>query len=151
MTSPTATNLKKVKEKLSLPKPWDNIVIFLLNILITIPIFIIAHQNLIDPEWFLHIDRVLLFVVILVLVQLALRLLKTVIIICIFLYLLALIWGTLFGGYGFNSVFEDYRAMIYTMSEDANPQDIIISKLLPFPNKSKIIDAVDYTNPKVRN
>ena len=26
-----------------------------------------------------------------------------------------------------------------------------ISKLLPFPNKSKIIDAVDFKNPKVRN
>uniref|UniRef100_UPI00404734BB transglutaminase domain-containing protein n=2 Tax=Flavobacterium TaxID=237 RepID=UPI00404734BB len=26
-----------------------------------------------------------------------------------------------------------------------------IEKLLPFPNKSKIIDAVDFANPKVRN
>ncbi len=41
--------------------------------------------------------------------------------------------------------------MIYTMNENPNPQDIIISKLLPFPNKSQIIDAVDYNNPKVRN
>lgn len=151
MTSTEKTKIQKIKEKLSLPKPWDSVVIFFLNILIAIPIFIIVHQNIIDPEWFLHIDRVLLFIAILVLIQLLLRMLKTVIIICIFLYLLALIWGTLFGGYGFNSVFEDYRAMIYTMSEDANPQDIIIAKLLPFPNKSKIIDAVDYTNPKVRN
>lgn len=151
MTSSQQTKIQKIKEKLSLPKPWDNVVIFFLNILIAIPIFIIVHQNIIDPEWFLHIDRILLFIVILVLIQLVLRMLKTVIIICIFLYLLALIWGTLFGGYGFNSVFDDYRAMIYTMSDDANPQDIIIAKLLPFPNKSKIIDAVDYTNPKVRN
>lgn len=151
MTSSEKTKIQKIKEKLSLPKPWDNVVIFFLNILIAIPVFIIVHQNIIDPEWFLHIDRVLLFIAILVIIQLLLRMLKTVIIICIFLYLLALIWGTLFGGYGFNSVFEDYRAMVYTMSEDANPQDIIIAKLLPFPNKSKIIDAVDYTNPKVRN
>jgi len=151
MTLSEKTKIQKIKEKLSLPKPWDNVVIFFLNILIAIPIFIIVHQNIIDPEWFLHIDRVLLFIVILVIIQLMLRMLKTVIIICIFLYLLALIWGTLFGGYGFNSVFEDYRAMIYTMSDDANPQDVIIAKLLPFPNKSKIIDAVEYTNPKVRN
>ncbi|UUC44979.1 transglutaminase domain-containing protein [Flavobacterium cerinum] len=151
MTSSEKTKIQKIKEKLSLPKPWDSVVIFFLNILIAIPIFIIVHQNIIDPEWFLHIDRVLLFIAILVIIQLLLRMLKTVIIICIFLYLLALIWGTLFGGYGFYSVFEDYRAMVYTMSEDANPQDIIIAKLLPFPNKSKIIDAVDYTNPKVRN
>jgi len=143
--------LKVVRDRLSLPKPWDTVVIFLLNILIAIPIFIIAHQNLINPEWWLHIDRILLFLIILIAIQLALRLLKTVIIICVFLYLIALVWGTLFGGYGFNAVYEDYRSMVYTMADDPNPQDIIISKLLPFPNKAKIIDAVNFDNPKVRN
>ncbi len=143
--------LKIVRDKLSLPKPWDSVVIFLLNILIAIPVFIIAHQNLINPEWWLHLDRILLFLIILVIIQLILRLLKTVIIICIFLYLIALVWGTLFGKYGFNAVFEDYRSMVYTMADDPNPQDIIISKLLPFPNKGKIIDAVNFDNPKVRN
>ena len=37
------------------------------------------------------------------------------------------------------------------MAEDPHPQDIIISKLLPFPNKGKIIDAVNYDSPRVRN
>lgn len=143
--------LKIVRDKLSLPKPWDTVVIFLLNILIAVPIFIIAHQNLINLDWALHLDRILLFLIILVIIQLILRLLKTVIIICIFLYLIALVWGTLFGKYGFNAVFEDYRSMVYTMADDPNPQDIIISKLLPFPNKGKIIDAVNFDNPKVRN
>lgn len=143
--------LKVVRDRLSLPKPWDTVVIFLLNILIAIPIFIIAHQNLINPEWWLHLDRILLFLIILIAIQLALRLLKTVIIICVFLYLIALVWGTLFGGYGFNAVYEDYRSMVYTMADDPNPQDIIISKLLPFPNKAKIIDAVNFDSPKVRN
>jgi transglutaminase-like putative cysteine protease len=65
--------------------------------------------------------------------------------------LISLLFGTLFGNYGFNRVFEDYRYMIYSMKENPNPQDLILSKLLPFPNKSKIIDAVDFKNPKVRN
>ena len=139
------------KEKLSLPKPWDSVVIFLLNILITIPIFLIVHQNFIDPEWALNLDRVIIFIVIIVSIQLTLRLAKTIIILIIFLYLIALLYGTLFGNYGFNRVFEDYRYMVYSMSETQNPQDIIVAKLLPFPNKSKIIDAVDFSNPKVRN
>jgi hypothetical protein len=46
----------------------------------------------------------------------------------------------------FNSVFEDYDSMLYTMSDNPNPQDIIIAKLLPFP-KSKIINAIEYENP----
>ncbi len=144
-------SFSKIKEKLSLPKPWDNVIIFLLNVLIAIPVFLIAHQNFIELHWYYNLDRILLFIVILVLIQLILRTLKTIIIICIFFYLLTLLYGTLFGNYGFNRVFEDYKYMIYSMSENPKPQDLIISKLLPFPNKSKIIDAVDYTNPKVRN
>jgi hypothetical protein len=54
------------------------------------------------------------------------------------------------GNYGFNSVFEDYDSMLYTMSDNPNPQDIIIAKL-PFPNKSKIINAIEYENPQRKN
>jgi hypothetical protein len=140
-----------IKEKLSLPKPWDNVVIFLLNTLIAIPAFLIAHQNLIDLDWILHLDRIFLFIAIIVIIQLLLRSVKTVIILIAFLYVISLLIGTLFGNYGFNRVFEDYRYMIYSMKENPNPQDLILSKLLPFPNKSKIIDAVDFKNPKVRN
>ena len=145
---PTIT---EIKEKLSLPKPWDSVVIFLLNILIAIPTFLILHQNLIELNWVYNLDRILLFILLLIAIQLVLRLLKTIIIICIALYLVALIYGTLFGNYGFYRVFEDYRFMIYAMSENPYPQDLIVAKLLPFPNKSKIINAVDFTNPKVRN
>lgn len=141
----------KIKEKLSLPKPWDTVIIFMLNILVTIPVFLIAHQNLIELNWPYNLDRILLFVVILAAIQLILQSLKTIIILCVFFYLISLIYGTVFGNYGFDRVYEDYRYMIYSMSESPKPQDLIISKLLPFPNKSKIIDAVDFTNPKVRN
>ena len=150
MTSNIPT-IAEIKEKLSLPKPWDSVVIFLLNILIAIPTFLILHQNLIELNWVYNLDRILLFILVIVIIQLILRMLKTIIIICIALYLVALIYGTLFGNYGFYRVFEDYRYMIYAMSEDPYPQDLIVAKLLPFPNKSKIIKSVDFTNPKVRN
>lgn len=149
-------NIKKfsfqnIKQKLQVKKPWDDVIIFVLNILIAVPVFLIAHQNLIELNWFFNIDRILLFLLIIVVIQLILRLLRTVIIICIILYILLLIYGTAFGNYGFNSVYEDYDSMIYTMSDNPYPQDIIIAKLLPFPNKSKILSAIEYQNPKVRN
>lgn len=137
--------------KFQVKKPWDMLIIFVLNILLTIPIFLIAHQNLIDLQWILHLDRIILFIVIVVLIQFALRAMRRVTLISIFAYLIILFIGTVFGGYGFKSVYEDYRYMLYSMSEDPNPQDIIISKLLPFPNKSKVIDAIQYDNPKVRS
>lgn len=142
---------QKIKDKLQVPRPWDMVIIFVLNILIAVPVFILIHQNIIDPQWPFQIDRILLFIAIVVAIQLTLRLMRRIIIICIALYLLALLYGSAFGNYGFNSVFEDYRFMIYTMSDSPNPQDLILSRLLPFPNKSRILKAVEYENPKVRN
>jgi hypothetical protein len=37
--------------------------------------------------------------------------------------------------------------LCYTRCPIIKPQDIIIAKLLPFPNKSKIINAIEYENP----
>ena len=127
------------------------IIIFILNVLITIPVFIIAHRNLITLDWAHYIDRILLFVIILIAIQLVLRAMRRITLISVILYFIFLFFGTVFGNYSFQSVFEDYRSMIYTMDDDPYPQDIIITKLLPFPNKSKILDAVEYQNPKIRN
>lgn len=41
--------------------------------------------------------------------------------------------------------------MIFAMQQNPNPQDIIVSKLLPFPNKTRVLKAIEFTNPKVRN
>ncbi|MEK8180724.1 transglutaminase [Flavobacterium buctense] len=142
---------QQLKEKFRIKSPWDLIIIFVLNILITIPIFIIAHHNLITLDWANHVDRILLFFVILLVIQLILRAMRRITLISVILYLVVIIYGSLFSNYGFKNVFEDYRTMIYTMNEDPFPQDIIISKLLPFPNKSKILDAIEYQNPKIRN
>ena len=144
-------SLQQIKQSLQVKKPWDNVIIFVLNILIAIPVFIIVHQNLIDPNWYFQIDRILLFIVIVVVIHVILYLLRTIIIICLALYIVALMIGTLSGNYGFGSVFEDYNYMIYAMNDSPNPQDLILSKLLPFPNKSKILRAIEYDNPKIRD
>ncbi|MDI5898783.1 transglutaminase [Flavobacterium yafengii] len=144
-------NFQGIKQRFQVKKPWDDVIIFILNILIAIPLFIIVHQNLINPNWFLNIDRVVLFLLMIVVIQIILRFLRTIILFCIILYLLVLVYGSTIGNYGFNSVFEDYNSIMYTMSDNPYPQDIIIAKLLPFPNKSKIINAIEYQNPKVRN
>jgi len=151
MTNPKKVKVKAIIRKFRIPKPWDSIVIFGLNILILIPVFIILHQVLIDPDWPFHLDRILLFLAITIGMQFLLHYFKRFIFFILLIYIIALIWGTLFKGYGFTSVYEDYRAMIFAMSANPNPQDVIVSKLLPFPNRSKIEAAVEYDNPKVRN
>lgn len=151
MIKTPSISFQNIRSKFQVKKPWDDIIILVLNILITIPVFIIIHQNIIDPEWIIHIDRILLFIALIVAIQLILRLLRTIIIVFIALYLLVLVYGTFFGDYNFKSVFEDYTYMVYAMTDSPNPQDIIVSKLLPFPNKSKIIRAVEFENPRIRD
>jgi len=151
MIQPRKINFQKIKTELQVKRPWDNLIIFSLNLLIAFPVFIIVHQNLINPNWPFNIDRIFLFLLIVLIIQLLLKALRTIIIICIALYFLILFFGSVMGNYGFNSVYEDYNSMVYSMSDNPFPQDIIIAKLLPFPNKSKILDAIEYENPKVRN
>ena len=78
MVKVNSASIKELKQKLQVKEPWNSIIIFVLNVLIAIPLFIILHQNLKDPNWPVHIDRILLFIVILVTIQLVLRLLRTV-------------------------------------------------------------------------
>lgn len=144
-------NFYLVRSKFQLKKPWDRFVIFFLSIFITIPLFIVLHEALIDPQWYFAFDRIMLFILVLAFVYALLYMLRTIIIICLALYLLLLIYGTLFGNFSFNSVFDDYNSMLYSMNNNPFPQDIIIAKLLPFPNKEKIIKAIEFENPKVRN
>ncbi|WP_417941607.1 transglutaminase [Flavobacterium sp. RS13.1] len=141
----------QLKSKLQVKSPWDRIIIMLLSLLITIPVFIILHQNLIDLKWPFNLDRILIFLIVFAAIYFLLMLLRTIILICIALYLLVLFYGTVIGNYGFTEISEDYNSMIYTMSDNPFPQDIIVAKLLPFPNKTKIINAIEYQNPKVRN
>ena len=140
-----------IQQRLRLNKPWDSVIIIALSLLAAIPIFLIAHQNLLDPEWYFQFDRILIFLVILTLLYLVFFYLRALIVACIIFFLVMLLYGSTFGQYGFFQVYDDYRAMIYTMADDPHPQDLILSKLLPFPNKSRIIDAVEYDNPRVRN
>lgn len=148
---PSKVKVLRFLNKLSVPKPWDTIIVLLLTLLILIPVFIIMHQNLVDPEWPFHLDRILLFVTITAVVTYILKYIKRFLFFIIVIYLMVLLYGSVFAGYGFKAVYEDYRSMIFAMSDNPNPQDIIVSKLLPFPNKTKILKAIEFENPQVRN
>lgn len=151
MIEKTKFNFQQIKTKLQVKSPWDRVIILLLSIFITIPVFIILHQNLIELNWSYNLDRILLFIGVLASIYFLLFQLRTIIIICAALYLIILFYGTVIGNYGFGQVYEDYDSMIYTMTYNPYPQDIFVSKLLPFPNKSSILQAIEYQNPKVRN
>lgn len=150
-TTNRITFLKNLIVKLQIKQPWDLIIIAIIAILLTVPSFLIAHQNLVNLNWNYHLDRIILFVLIALVYFFILKIIRKITVISILLYVIILFVGSLINGYGFSSIYNDYQAMLYSMTDNPYPQDIIINKLLPFPNKSKVIRAIDYSNPKVRN
>lgn len=140
-------NIKEFK----LYKAWRVFLLLLVNVLVSVPIFLILHQNIIEFNWPFYLDRILLAVVILGIVQLLLHISGRAVLYLMALYIIYLIYGSFSGGYGFDDVFEDYNYMVYSMSNSPHPQDIIVSKLLPFPNKNKTLKAIEFNHPNVRN
>lgn len=144
-------DIKKIDDQFTVKRPWDLIILILISLLLTIPSFIIAHHNFVNLNLSLHLDRIFLFILIFSSFLFILYKLRRITLLSVFGYLILLIYGTVFGGYGFKTVFGEYNSMLYSMYNNPYPQDIILKKLLPFPNKSKIENGVDFNNPKVRN
>ena len=134
-----------------MPKPWDFIILFVINILIVLPLFIIIHQNIIDLDWPFHLDRILIFSGLIALFQYFFLKIRKFVIISTLIYLGTLIYGITRTERTFESVFQDYSFMLYAMAESPNPEEIILSKVLPFPNKKEILRAIEYQDPRVRN
>ena len=134
-----------------MPKPWDFIILFVINILIVLPLFIIIHQNIIDLDWPFHLDRILIFSGLIALFEYFFLKIRKFVIISTLIYLGTLIYGITRTERTFESVFQDYSFMLYAMAESPNPEEIILSKVLPFPNKKEILRAIEYQDPRVRN
>ena len=98
MVQTQVSQFRKLYDRFTIPKPWDRILILSLNVLLTIPLFIILHQNLKKLGWPFFLDRLLIFVCLVGLLQLILTLLRKVTFISIALYLVFLFWGK--GGRG---------------------------------------------------
>lgn len=118
---------------------------------VSIPIFIILHKILPDPDWKFHLDRILLFIATLFIIEMIFSSLKFIVTVGFIGLLAWLTYGSYKGTYGFSRLFNDYKHMIYTMIDSPHPEEIIISKLKIFPHKTEIINAVDYDNKNVRN
>lgn len=128
----------------------DSIINFISWIL-AIPIFIIAHKLIPNPDWILNLDRILIGIIIVLTLRFVLKEFRVIVIGAFLVSILWLSYGSFFGGYGFVSVYRDYKEMLYSMVNNPHPERIVISKLKPFKNKTIIKEAIDFENPEVRN
>jgi len=126
-------------------------VINILSWIIVVPIFIILHKLLPNPDWIFNIDRVLIGVLSIGFIRLILHLFKSIVLIAFVISFAWFSYGSIWGDYGFGYLYKDYRALIYMMIDTPVPKYVISSKLKPFNGSSEIKDAIDFNNPEVRN
>lgn len=138
-----------MKQKFSDNVMHDVLVVFT-GFLLALPLFMIAHKRLPDPDWPLHADRILLFACILGLLVLFLRLFRLLISIGLILLFLWLGYGSVSGHYGFENIFKDYRALLYTIHQDPNPERLLFADSRQVNQQKEILAAVHADNPAVR-
>lgn len=137
--------MKKLPDTLSL-----RIIFGVLAYLLLIPFAFIVFRYVPDAYWPANIDRVLLFLALVALVEFVLRKRKIVVAVLWLLILGSLTVGSLTNSYGFRLAFKDYKEMVYGIFTEPEPNSTP-RNLRPFPHKTKYIQAVDYYNPEIRN
>ncbi len=135
------------KEKNSIA---DGIITFL-SYFFVLPIFIILHKVLPNPNWPLYIDRILLATAIYFLIRILLNVFKPIILIGFVLAMCWLAYGSIWNKYGFLNFYTDYKVLLYNMANSPNPEHIVINEVIAFPMKSQVKAAVDYKSDVVRN
>lgn len=117
---------------------------------LTLPLFIILHKSIPNPDWSFHLDRILLLILSLVIVESFFSTFKHILTLIFIGILIYLSFGSLTDGYGFQSIYRDYEVMLFSMRDNPNPVEVLSTYLKPFPHKEEIKEAIDYTHPKVR-
>lgn len=119
--------------------------------IVIIPVFIIAHKLLPNPDWIFNLDRFLIGILIIVALRFVLKKVRVLVIGVLVVSIMWLSYGSFAGDYGFIGVYHDYKNMVVTMLKNSHPERIVLATLKPFQNKTKIKEAIDFENSLVRN
>lgn len=122
-----------------------------LGLLLAVPLFIMAHHQLPDAGLPFHLDRIILFVVLIILLSLVLRMFRTLITIAFIGVVAWLAYGTYTGKYGFAEVYKDSRAFVFSLRHDLNEEQLGIKVKEAIPRQQELLTAMDYNNPAVRD
>lgn len=128
-----------------------NPIIRVLSIVIALPLFILLHRYIPDPDWAFHADRIILALLTLVIVLIIFHYFKGLVLIGFFATLIGLTYAQFTNRYCFEDLYEDYRAMLYSLKDSPHPEEFIASNFIPFPNKSNFEEGINFQKPAVRN
>lgn len=129
----------------------EHVSILILAFLVCIPIFIYFRKNIFYFDAKVPIDKILIFLGLLILFFCILKLFRKKLAFCISLYVLIFVLVSIQGNYNFFQVVNAYK--IIFLSDQMQQEEAILEQktLKPFPNKNRVFESVDFLNPKVRN
>lgn len=99
-------------------KSFGNFVVNLFTFILLIPVFIMLHRAVPNVDWPLHSDRILLLICAYLILQILLSIFKPLVVIGFFLLLGYLIYGSIWGEYGFRMAYTEYRGLIGTLTNE---------------------------------
>lgn len=132
-------------------KWWSTVIVFVLSFLISIPVFVFFRKNIFDLNWEIPIDKIVLFLLIFSVFFYLVYKFRKNLILSFLMYLSTFIIASLEGNYSFFKVVDAYRIIVYNADDNYENEAVKPNTLLPFPNKKRVEESVDYLNPKVRN
>lgn len=130
---------------------WDTL-LNLVGILFTVPLFLILIRIIPDFNWVFNLDRILLFILTLGIIISLLDYIRVTTSILVVVCIGYLTYGSIAGypHYGWRRAVLDYKTIIYSCTNDAQPIDVIINTLT-INERQKIYVAANYRDSLVRN
>jgi hypothetical protein len=148
--------VEKVWDRLHkmLEGPQSVLLLTVITILITLPVFIVVYRNMPIIELPIgdgfRIGHILIFSVIFIISYLLIRQYRMIVYGLVLVGLVTITITSFMGTYSMRNVYHDYAAMLYGLQEGAIQLSFKNEKE-PFSNEEKMKMAVNYRNKEVRN
>lgn len=125
----------------------------LLAILLCLPLFLLINNktDFLRFDWPYNLDRILLLIIILVVLEGLLQIFRELIAVGVAGALIWLGYGSFFGQYGFSEAYRDYQSILYHMATSDNPGPAIVKEVQTSNFDQALKSKVDYMNESVRN
>ena len=141
------TKIDESEEK----KAISTAVIYILAFVIAFPLVVILNKFIPVDKSFTLIWKIVAFIVITAVLGVIFRKFQNFILIVVGCLLLFLGYGSFKDKYGFSDMAFDYNSLMNSVERSPEIEEISLSNLRPFDNSYKIVKAVDYRSPVVRN
>lgn len=92
-----------------------NAIIQRISLIVALPLFLLFHKLIPNPDWIFNLDRILIGLAVVFLLIYLYKKSKIFLLSAVVASIVWLLYGSFFGDYGFINAFNDYKEIIYAM------------------------------------